>query len=277
MSNKDRDAFDLGDFDEFGEPFQGEELEAPSGATPGGGRRNTMFVILLLGLVVVILIGVAVIILAAVQQNQTNAELERTADFIKTNNAIVQENMQRTIIAKSFTPTPSATPTPTFTETPTPTPTPTETETPSPSATFDEAATATASAINATIISLTLKPSDLTATAVAQQATNAASTLTAQPGATTPPPIPVTLPFGTGGPVVGIPPQIIVVLVTNTPPRTGTLPKVTPGKGTALPRTGLIDEVAGGAVRPDNLAVVGLAAVGLVAVIVVARRMRIRR
>jgi hypothetical protein len=287
MSNKgsnDSDVFDMGDFEDFGEPAFGEEDVSVSGN--GGGAaapRNRRFLFFAVLLVAVILVAVVLIIFAAAGQGEENRRHQLTVAFIETNNAQVAKAMQLTIIAKSWTPTPTNTATPT--ETPTATPTPTASETPTststptetPTATFDLGATQTQEALQQTldaIQALTLKPPELTGTALAKLATFIAQTAAAGANATAEGtesiPAPTTSGFATVTPAfVGTAP------VTILGPEGGTAVPggVTPTKSYA--GTGFFEDIGAGA-NPNNLPLFGLAALGLVAVIFAARRLRVK-
>ncbi len=285
MSNKgsnDSDIFDMGDFEDFGEPAFGEEEVAVPGNGGGAAPRNRRFLVFAVLLVAVILVAVVLIIFAAANQGEQNRIRALTVAAIETNNARIAQQITLTVIAKSWTPTPTNTATPTETPTPTATPTATETPTatasqsPSPSPTIDLGATQTQDALQKTldaIMALTLKPSDLTGTALAKQATFTAQTATAAAAA--------GLATATGQPA-GIatvtPPSFAgTAPVTILGPEGGT---VVPGvTGTATPKfyatTGFFEDIGAGA-NPNNLPLFGLAALGLVAIIFAARRLRVK-
>lgn len=282
MSNRptdDNELFGMDDFENFEEPgLRDEEIEAP--VNGGAGPRNIRFLFLAALLVAVILIGVALIIILAIQQGEINRIRAMTVAAIETANKQVADALTLTNIAKSFTPTPSSTPTPTFTFTPSDTPTNTPTETPSPTITLtptetvDLTGTSAAMTQTALITTLTLQPLEQTQTAFALQQTYIAQTLTAaaiisQPTNTPEPfetvegsPSPSATP---GTPETPTGTAVAVIIVTVTP------------SATALADTGIAEDL--GLVSADgtpSLALAGLAALGLVAVIVIARRLRMK-
>jgi hypothetical protein len=284
MSNKgnsDSDIFDMGDFEDFGEPAFGEEDVAVPGNGGGGAPRNRRFLFFAVLLVAIILVAAVLIIMVAADQGRQNQIRAQTVAFILTNNAEVTRQIALTIIAKSWTPTPTSTSTPT--ETPTPTPTPTTTETPTststltetPTPTIDLGATQTQEALNKTleaIRALTLKPPELTGTALAKLATFIAQTAAAGANVT------ATSTEGTPAPTT-------VGLATVTPAFGGTAPltilgpegtsTVSPATPKVYATTGFFEDIGAGA-NPNNLPLFGLAALGLVAIIFAARRLRVK-
>lgn len=182
MGNKDRDVFDLGDFNDsdFDSSFGGSGLTEDIDLTPTEvittqGGRNTRFILLATVLVLLILIGAIGIILLAIDAQLKNQAFQQTAQAVYATNTAVRLAALQTDIAKSWTPTP------TYTFTPTDTPTSTPTETPTATPTEDIPATQTAAAETlaalippqqtATAAALAAQQ---TATAAAQQATDAA-------------------------------------------------------------------------------------------------------
>jgi len=306
MSNRGNDdLFGLDDLENFGDPSFGDEEVEATPVRAGGSPRNTRFLLIAILLVIVILIGVVVIILAAINQGTINAERQATANAIETSNARVAFALTQTSIAASWTKTPTPTSTPTETPTPTVTPSPTDTPSITPSITvtytpsIDVPGTMTAQFLTLEIEKLTLSPQDLTATAIANQQTLVAMTITALAGtaatptptipegigtaegtseatevATLPPTLPVNVTQVPGGPIVVIIASLpAVVVVTPTPVPSDTR---TP-RPTELSRTGFFDAAGGGGVAsPSTLPIVGLAALGLVAVIFVSRMLRVK-
>jgi hypothetical protein len=289
--NDDTELFGLGDLNGGDNPFGDEDIGAPA----AGGPRNTRFLLYAVALVVLILIGAVAIIFFAIDQANRTRERQQTAAAIIATNEEIARQLTLTQVALSFTPTPTNTPSPTFTFTPSDTPTITPTETPSPTVTNtptetpDALGTNNALTATALIANLTLRPAELTGTALALQQTFFAQTLTAaaqlnltSTGVAQLPTDGGTLGTpGTPGTPGAISPTAGIVTITPSPTGGGGVIVITiTPTVTELPDGGVFDDIGG---IIDNsgggmggLAVVGLAALGLVAVIVVARRLRVR-
>jgi hypothetical protein len=233
--------FDFGDFDELGDPvFAEDEFLLPE-STPVRTERNMVFLVLLTGLVMVFILGLVGTSLLVVQGIENRDATQARNATIYANNTAVQIAAQGTIIAKTYTKTP--TPTSTATDTPLPTNTTVATSTLAP--------TLTSSTLPTWTPSLSPSPSiavDMTST----------WTVTPIPSLSTASP--------TAGPKVGQNPTKPIATASRTPRR------VTP----SLPNTGLFDDLARGRARPESLAGIGILGIGLMGVIVAARRLRIR-
>lgn len=271
-----------------------ETVPSSSGVAPASNRR---FVILAVLLVFIILIGVGVIIFFAIRQGEEARNLAGTRAAIVASNEAVNAALTRTTIALTFTKTPTPTATPTFTFTPTNTPSITPTNTASPTATLDLSATSAAlTAIFVAQQTQTLAPEALTSTANARNTQFAILTGTANARRLTEQAGTPGTPTPTGGaPGVSPSPQVIVVtptleVIPNTPTPTFGLSvfgtPATPvamvtvggvggqgGRG-GMPETGFFDDL--GLSSPSGLPIVALIALGLVAIIVVARRLRVK-
>ncbi|CAG0987875.1 MAG: hypothetical protein IAE83_11990 [Anaerolinea sp.] len=295
MSDRnDSELFDFSDFDDFDEtPRSDDEMPVNGGLPP---RRNTRFLVLTGLLLLLILVGIVIILLVAVEEGRIRRDRQQTITAIEATNAEVARALTLTMIAKSFTPTPTSTPTETFTPTPTftftpsdtPSPTPTETVTPSP--TEDMSGTLTKIAIDNLIATLTLGPDALLGTANAQATLFAAMTLTA--GAPTLDPTSVELTrIALESTTVGTPNTPTLTVTAGTPPPTtvgiGVITPLGPTREggtpfqrpttTAVPDTGFFDDIGVGSASPSNLPLFALAALGLVGVIFIVRRMRVQR
>lgn len=244
----EEEEFDLGE-EEFGEEFLEEEEEA---GAPGGGPNRT-FIIIAGVMIVLFIIGlIAVVLLATSPKGPSPIQLSATyvVAFNSTQSALLAQTqtqsaielaMTQTAAAASPTPSPTATFTPTPSETPTLSPTPAELNPTDAAATqffLDQTATAIALAQGPTAIvgAPTIEPAlavQMTATALAQLLS-------------TPIPSNLTPTREVGGAVSGGP--------------------------TALPGTGLFDDLAQGGTQ--TFGALFLIALGLVALIVVSRRLR---
>ncbi|MCC7207328.1 MAG: hypothetical protein IT323_08480 [Anaerolineae bacterium] len=289
MSNRGRDddIFTVDDFDEYPDLGGGEDIQVTTSVPQA--PRNRRFLLYASLLLLLIIGGVVLIILFAIDQGRRNTELQQTRVAIEATNNEVYRQITLTVIAKSWTPTPSATPTNTPTPTPTPTYTPSPTETPSPTVTITPSPTEDPRAMTATALALllTLPPDALTGTAQARLSTFVAQTLTAAAGTVaTVPTLGGTQPTQEVAGATATPSGPVVIIPGV--PNVTVLPPLTPGPGTVLPTlelgtpaptaladTGFADALLGGE-GTNSLAVIGLAALGLVAVIVAARRLRVR-
>lgn len=315
MSNRGNDdLFGLDDLENFGDPSFGEDDIQPTPTRTSGGPRNTRFLLIAILLVIVILLGVVLIIIAAIKQGEDNTRIAQTRAAIETINAEISFKLTQTAIAQSWTKT--FTPTPTSTDTPTPTITPSPTETPTitPSITptftpsVDMPGTFTAQTATAAIENLTMKPPQLTQTAISQAQTLIALTQTAMAGSATFTPSPTsseglgtqvataastgeataesTLPTtplpaitqvvggnGTPGSVIVIIQSPIYVIPISPTPRPSDTRTPRP---TALSGTGFFDGGVDGIANAGSLPVVLLAAVGLVALIFMSRALRVK-
>lgn len=274
--------FTVDDFDEYPDLGGGEDAQVTTSVPQA--PRNRRFLLYASLLLLLIVGGVVLIILFAIDQGRRNTELQQTRVAIEATNNEVFRQITLTVIAKSWTPTPTPTPTNTNTPTPTPTFTPSPTETPSPTVTITPSPTEDPRALTATALALLLTlPADaLTGTAQARLGTFVAQTLTAAVGTVATVPTLATQPTQPPGTPSG--PVVIIPGVPNVT----VLPPLTPGPGTVLPtlefgtpaptslaETGIADAILGGE-GTNSLAVAGLAALGLVAVIVAARRLRVK-
>ncbi|MEP7287627.1 MAG: hypothetical protein ABI947_17880 [Chloroflexota bacterium] len=236
-----RDDFDLDDFGDLEEPQFPEDDDdllppEPSADRP---RRNTTFLLIAVVLVIIFLLALgAIAFFASVSATAEQTRVAQVQSIQQTNDAIGTA-IQGTIIAKSWTPTPSPTPTATQTLTPSPTETPTETPTEAPT-------------------EAVLSDIDMTNTKIAMDADNQTATCAATVGGC----------VGTSFPTL-----------TETPTEVPTVEAgvtLVPTIGPTMPRSGFFEDVAGGQATPANLALIGFATVALVGLIFASRRLRIK-
>jgi hypothetical protein len=231
---EDFESLDLGELDEDAPTFGEEE-----GVEEEGAARGTIFglnrTFVLIGGIFGILICVGAVILLLVLANQGPTDIDLTVTSVYATNTFVAYALDLTETQNASFGAETAT-AEAWTDTPSPTPT----FTPTPTAT-EPLATATSQIIFVTPTS-DGQGGGVSADAVAQTATALAQILA---GGTPTPEVLITEPGG------GF---------------------VTPTPQSALPTTGLFDEIGTGGV--NSLATAGLAVLGLAAVMFVARRLR---
>lgn len=278
MSNRDDFSFDDDDFSQFDDDLDFPEDDFPSApdadfdsdlpsdfdtGDSGGRGPNRTFVILAAVLVIIFVLGLGAVVFLFIQgQGPTPTELTATA-IVATNNAVQilanQTATQSSILGMTQT-AEALRPTNTPTATATPQP-PTFTPTP----TVDLTLSAFAAFQTQTVEALTLQAQSLTQTAIALTA-NVTSTPTPSP----------TQP---GGAIDTTSVALTATYLADLFNQGGGFasPTVEGGTGgqvisTALPDTGLFDDVAAG--NSNSMGLIALAAFGLVGVIVISRRLR---
>lgn len=298
MSDRNRNEFDFDDDDFFGrddEPPLRDDEEFPTdfgsdieGDMPviedqqEGRGGNRTFIILAAVMIALFLCGLAVILFLAFQPRENPAELTRVAIEATNNqiatfaaetstaNAIIQtETADALLIAQAATETAAA-----YTDTPSPTPS----TTPSPTADQTSLAATANVAATQTAIALAGQAAAQTATAIAQQTISAG----AATNTNTPVPPATSTPGDLGLSAVNqTATRIASDFLTATAAAAGvgggevTPTQEQPGftpipRATALPDTGLFDDIAGG----GGIGLLALAVVGLVGVIAISRRLR---
>jgi cytoskeletal protein RodZ len=301
MSDRNRNEFDFDDDDLFGRddepPLRDEDEFTPDFDTgidedmpeiqpePEARGGNRTFIILAAVMIGLFLCGLAAILYIFLTQSQQPTDAELTATSIAATNAQIAifaaetgtaqaiaalETGTAVSIAQAATQTAAA-----ATDTPSPTPT----NTPIP--TVDPAVLTATQSIFATQTALALGnlAAQQTGTAIAEQTRAAATSATNTP---TPPPsnTPVVATAdgaaGLNATATFLAGQLLTLTaqaggVTGGPTQEAGFGTQVP-RPTALPDTGLFDEVAGGG--RDGIGMLALAVVGLVGVIVISRRLR---
>jgi hypothetical protein len=303
MSDRNRNEFDFDDDffgndddnaplpgdDEFPSGFGDEQGDMPVMDTEpeeqSGGNRT--FLILAGLMILLFLVGLGLVLFLALRDTGPTPA-QQTATAISLTNVAIAEFANETATAAAgilfATQTAEA-----YTDTPSPSPSPTTEPTVTPTPTLDATVLAATQFIEATQTALAgaALSAQETATAIAQQSTlNAQSTeaaLTAQANVGTPiaqgptntPAAPPPL-SAINQTATAIAAQFLTATAAAdagsaeaTPTQDGFAPVVRP---TALPQTGLFDDVVGGG--RDGVGLLALAVVGLVGVIVIARRLR---